>query len=97
MFSLKGLLGRLTGAGPTSEEPAPEGIEYNGYLIRPSPFADGGQFQTAGAIEKDFETGRRTQRFVRAEKHPSKTDAAEFSITKAKQIIDEQGDRLFKD
>jgi hypothetical protein len=34
-------------------------------------------------------------RFVRAETHASKDDAATFAIAKGKQIIDEQGDRIF--
>jgi hypothetical protein len=35
-------------------------------------------------------------RFVRAETHPSKDEAVTFAITKGKQIIDEQGDRIFR-
>jgi hypothetical protein len=34
-------------------------------------------------------------RFVRAEKHPSRDDAVTFSVFKGKQIIDEQGSRIF--
>jgi hypothetical protein len=34
-------------------------------------------------------------RFVRAETHPSKGEATVFAIVKGKQIIDEQGDRIF--
>jgi hypothetical protein len=46
-------------------------------------------------IEKDFPDGVKAHRFVRAETHPSRDDAVAFSITKAKQIIDQQGDRIF--
>lgn len=91
------LLSRLTGTG-TSEakaEPVAEAVEYQGYRIRPAPYAAKGQFQTAGSIEKDFPDGMKEHRFVRAETHASKDDAVTFSITKAKQIIDEQGDRMF--
>jgi hypothetical protein len=34
-------------------------------------------------------------RFIRVDTHASKDDAIAFSITKAQQIIDEQGDRIF--
>ena len=34
-------------------------------------------------------------RFVRAETHPSKDDASAFAIAKGRQIIDEQGERIF--
>jgi hypothetical protein len=37
----------------------------------------------------------REHRFVRADTHGSADQAREFAIVKARQIIDEQGDRLF--
>ena len=99
MFSLKGLLSRLGGGGARegarTAETAVDPVEYKGYRIRPTPFREGGQIQTAGVIEKDTDAGVREHRFVRAEKHQSLDDAVEFSILKAKQIIDQQGDRLF--
>ena len=94
MFSLKTLLARFGGGAAAPEAPS-EAVEYKGYRIRPAPFRDGSQFQTAGTIEKDTAAGPREHRFVRAEKHPSRDDAVEFSLMKAKQIIDQQGDRLF--
>ena len=51
-------------------------LEYNGYRIRAAPFRDGGQFQTAGIIEKDFPDGMKEHRFIRAEKHGSQDEAA---------------------
>jgi hypothetical protein len=33
--------------------------------------------------------------FVRADRYASREDAVAFTITKAKQIIDLQGDRMF--
>jgi hypothetical protein len=94
--TLKGLLGRLFGGG-AGEEPAATGPaeEYNGYRIRPTPFSRNGQFQTSGVIEKDVEGETKEHRFIRAEGHPTREQAVAFSIAKAKQIIDEQGDRIF--
>ena len=94
---ISALLSRLSGGGSAPAAPAFEAVEYKGYRIRPAPFRDGSQFQTAGTIEKDTDGGLREHRFVRAEKHPSRDDALEFSLMKAKQIIDQQGDRLFGD
>ena len=92
----KGLWSRFSGAGDAaSSEPQAEAVEYKGFRIRPAPYPAKGQFQTAGVIEKDFEDGMKEHRFVRAETHPSKDDAATFAIAKGKQIIDEQGDRIF--
>ncbi len=93
----KDLWTRLTGGGSTSRqgEPAADAVEYKGFRIRPAPYSARGGYQTAGVIEKDFEAGMKEHRFVRAETHPSKDEAAAFAIAKGKQIIDEQGDRVF--
>jgi len=95
---LKDLWNRFAGGGNASvhEEPSAEAVEYKGFRIRPAPYSAKGGFQTAGVIEKDFETGMKEYRFVRAETHPSKDEASTFAVTKGKQIIDEQGDRVFR-
>jgi len=94
MFAkLKAALGRL--AGGAAEEPAAEPVEYKGYRIRPAPYRNNGQFQTAGVIEKDDAQGTKAHRFVRADTHPTRDAAVAFAIAKAKQIIDLQGDRMF--
>ena len=94
---LKNLWTRLTGGGEAEagNEPVAEAVEYKGFRIRPAPYPAKGQFQTAGVIEKDQEGGMKEHRFVRAETHASKDDAAAFAVAKGKQIIDEQGDRIF--
>ncbi len=94
----KGILGRLFGGGgggAGSEEAPGEAVEYKGYRIRPAPYRADGQYQTAGVIEKDFPEGMKEHRFVRAEKHASKDEAASFALTKGQQIVNEQGDRMF--
>jgi hypothetical protein len=92
----QGLWQRLSGgAGAPKEEPPLEAVEYKGYRIRPAPYAAQGGFQTAGVVEKDFPDGLKTHPFVRAETHPSRDDAAAFAIVKGKQIVDQNGDRIF--
>ncbi len=81
---LKALWSRFVGGG--TADAAAEAVEYNGYRIRPAPYASKGQYQTAGTIEKEVAGERKEHRFIRAE----------FSIAKAKQIIDEQGERIFR-
>jgi hypothetical protein len=85
----------LSGKATERDEPSAEPVEYKGYRIRPAPYPSKGQYQTAGVIEKIFGAETKEHRFVRAETHASKDDAVSFSIAKAKQIIDEQGDRIF--
>lgn len=95
----KDLWTRFSGAGDrdsdSASEAVAEAVEYKGFRIRPAPYPSKGQYQTAGIIEKDSESGVKEHRFVRAETHPSKDDAIAFSIVKGKQIIDEQGERIF--
>jgi hypothetical protein len=94
---LKAMFGRL-GGGAKSDDEAPAAApveEYKGYRIQAAPYKAGGQYQTAGLIEKGTNGDVRQHRFVRAETHPSLEDAVAFSTRKAKQIIDEQGDRIF--
>jgi hypothetical protein len=97
LSTLKTLWSRLLGGGrgAASEEAGFETVEYEGYRIRPAPYAAAAGYQTAGVIEKDAPDGVKEHRFVRAETHPTRDAAAEFAIVKAKQIIDQQGDRLF--
>ncbi len=95
---LKDLWNRVSGGGSPAEreEPAAEAVEYKGFRIRPVPYSAKGGYQTAGVIEKDYEAGVKEHRFVRAETHPSKDEAATFAVAKGRQIIDEQGDRIFR-
>jgi hypothetical protein len=93
LSKLKALFG---GGGGGPAVPAQPAVEYNGYRITPAPYPANGQYQTAGVIEKDFPDGPKQHRFVRAETHPSVDDAAQFAVTKGKQIIDQQGDRIFE-
>jgi hypothetical protein len=96
---LKSLWARLAGAGgggAPAEEPRLDAVEYKGYRIRPAPYAATGGYQTCGIIEKDASEGpAKEHRFVRAETHPSRDEAAAFAIAKGKQIIDQQGERMF--
>jgi len=90
---LRGLLGGNDGG---AEAVAGEAVDYHGYRITPAPQRQGSGWNTAGVIAKTFEDGAKEHRFVRVDTHASKDDAIAFSITKAQQIIDEQGDRLFR-
>jgi hypothetical protein len=93
MDTLRGLFsGRPKGAAEAAGEP----VDYKGYTIRPAPEKQASGWNTAGVISKVFDDGLKEHRFVRVDTHSARDDAIAFSITKAQQIIDEQGDRLFK-
>ncbi len=72
-------------------------LDYKGYLIRPTPHRQGSQWLTVGVIIKEFADGVKERRFIRAETHNTKDGADAFAIFKAKQIIDEQGGKLFSE
>jgi hypothetical protein len=74
---------------------AAEPVEYKGYLIRAEPFKNDGQYQTAGTIERDIGGVRKQHRFIRADAFASYDDAANFSLTKARQMVDLVGERMF--
>jgi hypothetical protein len=97
LSKLKEALGRLAGGGEgrRDEAPAPA-LEYRGYRIIPAPFWSKTHYQTAGSIEKDTPDGLKKHDFIRADTYASREDAVAFTITKAKQLIDQQGDRMFK-
>jgi len=69
--------------------------EYNGFVIQAAPIEDGSQWLTAGVITKKIGEEQKEHQFIRADTHASREDAEAFSLTKARLIIDEQGDRLF--
>ncbi len=94
---LASFLGRLMGSGEATAAPQEieEAVAYEGYSIRPACRREGSQWITAGVIAKEFEDGIKEQSFIRADVYSNKDDAKACSITKAKRIIDEQGDKLF--
>ena len=87
----------LFGGGSAAESEGKPGapVEYNGFTIRAAPYKSDGQYQTAGIIEKDVGGMRKEHKFIRADRHASLDDAVEFSLSKAKQIVDQQGERMF--
>ena len=91
--TLRNLFG---GRGEAGLAAAGEPVEYQGFQITPAPQRQGSGWNTAGVIAKSYEDGLKEHRFVRVDTHANKDDAIAFSITKAQQIIDEQGDRLFR-
>jgi hypothetical protein len=93
---LKAVWSRLAhGAAAPSDGPAVPTVEYKGYRILPAPYRSNQQYQTAGTIEKDTPEGVKEHRFIRADTYASRDDAVAFTVSKAKQIIDQQGDRIF--
>ncbi|MEO4000404.1 HlyU family transcriptional regulator [Mesorhizobium sp. CAU 1732] len=83
------------GAESGTQEPAGEPVEHKGFSIRATPFTEGGQYQTCGVISKEIGGDVKEHTFIRADRFASKDDAVDVTLRKARQIIDEQGERIF--
>ncbi len=94
MSFLKRLFGLGSADAPAAPPPA-DAVEYKGFQIRPAPFKDSGQFQTCALINKVVDGVEKEHRLIRADRFASIDDARDVSLRKARQMIDEQGDRLF--
>ena len=91
-------LKRLFGGGNSGGGGAPAAAaeaEHKGFMIRATPFKEGGQFQTCGVISKEIGGVVKEHRFIRADRFASLEDAANHALVKGRQVIDEQGERIF--
>ena len=87
-------LKKLFGGGSAPKEAASE--MHEGYIITPAPMADGGQFRLCAEIRKEVDGEMKTHRLIRADMFASADQAADAAVSKAKQVIREQGERLFR-
>lgn len=83
------------GRGPAKAEKVSDPVEYKGYVIQAAPYKNNGHYQTAGTITRELGGARKEHRFIRADAYTSYDDAVNFTVNKARQIIDLQGDRMF--
>ncbi|MEO5325314.1 HlyU family transcriptional regulator [Mesorhizobium sp. CC13] len=91
-------LKRLFGGGGGAEAQAPAAakeIEYKGFSIKATPYKEGGQFQTCGVVSKEVGGVVKEHKFIRADRFAALDDAVEVSLTKGRQLVDEQGERMF--
>ncbi|MFD0916335.1 HlyU family transcriptional regulator [Pseudahrensia aquimaris] len=96
MSFLKKLFGGSKSSGATGSWAEPDAQEeHEGYTIAAAPVSEGGQFRLAGTISKEIDGEVKTHQLIRADMFPNKEEAVAFTFRKAKQVIKEQGDRLF--
>jgi hypothetical protein len=92
-------LKKLFGGGSEAKPAAPAGpvkeLEYNGFLIKATPYKEGSEFQTCGVVSKEIDGDLKQHRFVRADRFGDVNTAADISIVKGRQLVDEQGERMF--
>ena len=85
-------LSRLFGK---SEPAAPTAIVHKDFRIFPQPLKEGSVFRIAARVEKDFGAETKVHNLIRADTRTSLGEAMDASTDKAKQAIDQLGDKLF--
>ncbi len=97
MSFLKSLFGFGGGTEEAKGGPAATAkeAEHKGFIIRATPYKEGGQYQTAGTIVKEIGGEMKEYKFVRADRFTTIEEAADLSLSKGRQIVDEQGEKMF--
>lgn len=87
------ILSKLFGGKP---KPQAEPVLHNDFRIFPEPQSEQGGFRVAARIEKDINGETKTHQMIRADKCQSMEEAAETTLFKARLLIDQQGDSIFR-
>jgi hypothetical protein len=91
---------KLFGGGSSNAEPEGDKVlgeeSHKGFLIKAIEMKAGSELQLAGTIEKEISGELKTYRFVRADRMTSRDDLIALAIAKGRQIIDEQGEAIFR-
>jgi len=85
----------LLGSSAATDEPT-EPVVYKGLTIEPEPIAEDGKFRTAGFISGELNGEPKRVKFIRADINSDRQTSVDHSISKAQQIIDEQGQKLLE-
>jgi hypothetical protein len=88
--------GSRAGSQAASEPRTIKQVEHKGFLIEAQPYPEAGQYQACGVISKEIGGERKQHRFVRADRFSTPDDAADFTIMKGRQIVDLEGERIFR-
>lgn len=88
------LLSRLFGGGGP-KEPRHAAETHKGFTITPDPMRDGPRFRIRAHVTKEVGGAAKSHTLIRADTLESEEAAVAASVGKARQLIDEQGERLF--
>jgi hypothetical protein len=88
---------RVFGAkdGP-SKTNAAESVSYQDFEIRPAPVKEAGGWRISGTIVKEVDSTTREHVFIRADSCADLESAIALTVRKARQLIDEQGEKIFR-
>ncbi|MEP2640570.1 HlyU family transcriptional regulator [Roseobacter sp.] len=87
---------KLFGGGAEASAPEAPVETYQGFRVTATPVAEGNTYRVSALIEKDVDGEPRSHQLIRADTIQGLEDAQAACFRKAKQVIDEQGERLFR-
>ncbi len=89
------LLSRLFGSSKSATPEPVQSVEYQGFRITPEPMKEAQGYRLCAVIEKEVDGALKSHRLIRADTIADIDQCREASIGKAKQMIDQMGERLF--
>lgn len=89
------LLSKLFGGGGSKPQAEAQSETYEGYKITPQPAPEGSRYRIGARIEKEINGELKVHELIRADVLDDLDGANVASLNKARQVIDEQGERLF--
>ncbi len=84
----------FSASGPAAPQPS-DPLDYQGFTVIATPRQVGGGWSTEGIIRHGEGDEQRETTFIRADTCMSREDAIAMAFSKARKIIDEQGERMF--
>ncbi|MCK0150707.1 HlyU family transcriptional regulator [Marivita sp. S6314] len=88
-------LKKLFGGGGGSTPSTPAEV-HDGFTIFAEPLKDGGTWRIAARIEKEIDGEVKTHQMTRADTLQSHEEAVKATLAKAKMLIDQQGETIFR-
>ena len=82
--------------GKSGEEQVAAPVIYKDFTIEAAPMEEDGKYRTAGYISGELNGEMKRIKFIRADQNSTRDGSIEHSISKARQIIDEQGNKLLE-
>ena len=70
--------------------------QYIGFKIEAAPVNEANGWRVAGRITREIDGTLQEHLFARADSCSDPKTAAELTLRKARQLIDEQGEKIFK-
>jgi hypothetical protein len=83
------------GGGGSASEPDAPTETYKDFQITARPAKESGGYRIGALIEKEVDGETRQHHLIRADQVQDRDEAQAASVRKAKQVIDEQGERIF--